>query len=187
MDDKEFHSNLMKVPSRVLEEYFFGNHFQHPYLLATSCSKRKGGQVRFTPQQTQNLEKRFSLNKYLSPEERRNLAKQLRLSDRQVKTWFQNRRAKFRRAISSTRQVDNDSPTNEEATSSSNLLSYRHVLDYSTSMKPQTICNNRSSSSLEHLHDIDVEDENDDENASRDTSQTYRSKSSRYETYGMDK
>lgn len=60
--------------------------------------KRKGGQVRFTAHQTQVLEKRFISHKYLSPEERRNLAVQLQLSDRQVKTWFQNRRAKYRRA-----------------------------------------------------------------------------------------
>lgn len=51
--------------------------------------------VRFTPQQTQNLERRFSNHKYLSPEDRRKLAMELSLSDRQVKTWFQNRRAKY--------------------------------------------------------------------------------------------
>lgn len=60
-------------------------------------SKRKGGQVRFSAQQTSALERRFSEHKYLSPEERRHVATQLKLSDRQVKTWFQNRRAKWRR------------------------------------------------------------------------------------------
>jgi len=72
--------------------------FYHPYasgyLMPQCGSKRKGGQVRFTPQQTQNLERRFSNHKYLSPEDRRKLAMELSLSDRQVKTWFQNRRAK---------------------------------------------------------------------------------------------
>ncbi|XP_011179233.1 hematopoietically-expressed homeobox protein Hhex [Zeugodacus cucurbitae] len=60
--------------------------------------KRKGGQIRFTSQQTKSLENRFASSKYLSPEERRHLALQLKLSDRQVKTWFQNRRAKWRRS-----------------------------------------------------------------------------------------
>uniref|UniRef100_A0A182YGF2 Uncharacterized protein n=2 Tax=Anopheles stephensi TaxID=30069 RepID=A0A182YGF2_ANOST len=82
--------------------------YPHPYsyLLPTCGSKRKGGQVRFTPQQTQSLEKRFSNHKYLSPEDRRNLAIQLKLSDRQVKTWFQNRRAKWRRANSGCQSTD---------------------------------------------------------------------------------
>lgn len=75
--------------------------YPHPYggyFLPPCGSKRKGGQVRFTPQQTQNLERRFASHKYLSPEDRRHLAMQLKLSDRQVKTWFQNRRAKWRRS-----------------------------------------------------------------------------------------
>lgn len=75
--------------------------YAHPYggyFLPQCGSKRKGGQVRFTPQQTQSLERRFASHKYLSPEDRRHLAMQLKLSDRQVKTWFQNRRAKWRRS-----------------------------------------------------------------------------------------
>jgi homeobox protein HEX len=47
-------------------------------------NKRKGGQVRFSAQQTSTLERRFSEHKYLSPEERRHLAAQLKLTDRQV-------------------------------------------------------------------------------------------------------
>lgn len=46
--------------------------------------KRKGGQVRFTQQQTQSLEQQFDGQKYLSPEDRKQLAVQLKLSDRQV-------------------------------------------------------------------------------------------------------
>ncbi|XP_063230908.1 hematopoietically-expressed homeobox protein HHEX-like [Bacillus rossius redtenbacheri] len=65
-------------------------------------SKRKGGQVRFSPEQTSALEQRFSGHKYLSPEQRRLLADRLKLTDRQVKTWFQNRRAKWRRATQTT-------------------------------------------------------------------------------------
>ncbi|EAA01406.5 AGAP001389-PA [Anopheles gambiae str. PEST] len=97
---EHYASVLHKASPRVWPFY------PHPYsyLLPTCGSKRKGGQVRFTPQQTQSLEKRFSNHKYLSPEDRRNLAIQLKLSDRQVKTWFQNRRAKWRRANSGCQQ-----------------------------------------------------------------------------------
>ncbi|XP_055698608.1 hematopoietically-expressed homeobox protein Hhex [Phlebotomus papatasi] len=83
--------------------------YPHPYggyLLPPCGSKRKGGQVRFTPQQTQSLERRFSNHKYLSPEDRRHLAMQLKLSDRQVKTWFQNRRAKWRRSNNGATTLD---------------------------------------------------------------------------------
>lgn len=56
------------------------NDYWHP-----GCTfKRKGGQVRFTQQQTHNLEQQFNGQKYLSPEDRKQLAVKLKLSDRQV-------------------------------------------------------------------------------------------------------
>ncbi|XP_058814037.1 hematopoietically-expressed homeobox protein Hhex [Topomyia yanbarensis] len=91
----EHYANVLHKASPRLFP-FYPPHYS--YLLPPCGSKRKGGQVRFTPQQTQSLERRFSNHKYLSPEDRRHLAVQLKLSDRQVKTWFQNRRAKWRRA-----------------------------------------------------------------------------------------
>lgn len=47
--------------------------------------KRKGGQVRFSNEQTTDLEKKFDSQKYLSPPERKKLAKSLQLTERQVK------------------------------------------------------------------------------------------------------
>lgn len=43
------------------------------------------------------LEKKFTERKYLSSAERGELAEKLKLSDMQVKTWFQNRRMKYKR------------------------------------------------------------------------------------------
>ncbi|KAI5644752.1 homeobox domain-containing protein [Phthorimaea operculella] len=76
--------------------------------------RRKGGQVRFSAAQTGALERRFTAGKYLSPEERRALAASLRLSDRQVKTWFQNRRAKWRRTTSDDAGDPGSPPSDDE-------------------------------------------------------------------------
>jgi homeobox protein HEX len=50
--------------------------------------KRKGGQVRFSNDQTLELEKKFESQKYLSPPERKRLAKILQLTERQVFNLF---------------------------------------------------------------------------------------------------
>ncbi|KAI1287371.1 Hematopoietically-expressed homeobox protein HHEX -like protein [Halotydeus destructor] len=78
----------------------FQTMFWQQYLkqkLLMQAKPRKGGQIRFTNQQTVELEGRFKQQKYLAPIDRRRLAAKLDLSERQVKTWFQNRRAKWRR------------------------------------------------------------------------------------------
>uniref|UniRef100_H2YCJ2 Homeobox domain-containing protein n=1 Tax=Ciona savignyi TaxID=51511 RepID=H2YCJ2_CIOSA len=76
--------------------------------------KRKGGQVRFSNEQTAELEKKFDGQKYLSPPERKKLAKTLQLSERQVKTWFQNRRAKWRRLKQDGHDEEKDSESKQD-------------------------------------------------------------------------
>lgn len=61
--------------------------YHNPWLALFSSipfHKRKGGQVRFSNDQTIELERKFSLQKYLSPTERKKVAKKLQLSERQV-------------------------------------------------------------------------------------------------------
>ncbi len=50
----------------------------------------------FSRVQICELEKRFHRQKYLASAERATLAKSLKMTDAQVKTWFQNRRTKWR-------------------------------------------------------------------------------------------
>ncbi|XP_026761458.2 homeobox protein Hox-C6a-like [Galleria mellonella] len=110
-----YYSDPMLNTDQILRSQLAANRYvTHPFtvrqtygfdrVLPSCCSpwwglggRRKGGQVRFSASQTGALERRFNASKYLSPDERRALAASLRLSDRQVKTWFQNRRAKWRR------------------------------------------------------------------------------------------
>ncbi|CAB4010873.1 Hematopoietically-expressed homeobox hhex [Paramuricea clavata] len=86
--------------------------FQDPMGLWNSFldkhQRKKGGQVRFSNEQTVELEKTFEKQKYLSPPERKQLAKMLQLSERQIKTWFQNRRAKWRRLKQEGKSTEED-------------------------------------------------------------------------------
>lgn len=82
---------------------------------------RKGGQIRFTHQQTLVLEDRFNRYHYLNSSDRRLLAQELNLTERQVKTWFQNRRAKDRRS-----KVNSDCVNAIKSGSHSNNNSYFH-------------------------------------------------------------
>ncbi|XP_026787961.2 transcription factor LBX1b [Pangasianodon hypophthalmus] len=59
--------------------------------------KRRKSRTAFTHHQIYELEKRFLRQKYLSPVDRDQVAQQLALTNAQVITWFQNRRAKLKR------------------------------------------------------------------------------------------
>ena len=51
----------------------------------------------FQDKQRQILEKHFERSKYLTQRERGKIADEAALTDRQVKTWFQNRRTRWRK------------------------------------------------------------------------------------------
>ena len=61
--------------------------------------KRRKSRTAFTNQQIYELEKRFLYQKYLTPADRDEIAQTLGLSNAQVITWFQNRRAKLKRDL----------------------------------------------------------------------------------------
>lgn len=57
-----------------------------------SHKKQRKARTAFTDHQLHSMEKCFSRQKYLSVQDRMELANKLGISDTQVKTWFQNRR-----------------------------------------------------------------------------------------------
>ncbi|XP_049877901.1 homeobox protein ceh-31 [Pectinophora gossypiella] len=65
----------------------------------SACSSTRGKRARtaFSAQQIKSLEAEFEKNRYLSVAARGRLARQLRLTETQIKIWFQNRRTKWKR------------------------------------------------------------------------------------------
>ncbi|CAI2356864.1 unnamed protein product [Caenorhabditis sp. 36 PRJEB53466] len=70
-----------------------------------SQGRKKKTRTVFSRSQVSQLETMFECKRYLSSQERSNLAQRLSLSETQVKIWFQNRRNKFKR------QAQTDDPT----------------------------------------------------------------------------
>uniref|UniRef100_A0A2K6KC33 T cell leukemia homeobox 1 n=1 Tax=Rhinopithecus bieti TaxID=61621 RepID=A0A2K6KC33_RHIBE len=91
----------MESNRRYTKDRFTG----HPYQNRTPPKKKKP-RTSFTRLQICELEKRFHRQKYLASAERAALAKALKMTDAQVKTWFQNRRTKWRRQTAEEREAE---------------------------------------------------------------------------------
>ncbi|CAH8874107.1 unnamed protein product [Trichobilharzia szidati] len=77
----------------------------HPYQ-SRIPRKRKKPRTAFTRYQVSTLERKFNQQKYLASTERSELANLLKMTDVQVKTWFQNRRTKWRRQTNEEREAE---------------------------------------------------------------------------------
>lgn len=88
-------TNLCKYFASSTASFPITRRIGHPYQNRTP-PKRKKPRTSFTRLQIAELEKRFHKQKYLASAERASLAKTLKMTDAQVKTWFQNRRTKWR-------------------------------------------------------------------------------------------
>jgi len=69
----------------------------NPFMNNPFLRKPKRIRTAFTPAQLMRLEQEFKKNQYVVGAERKLLAKNLGLTETQVKVWFQNRRTKYKR------------------------------------------------------------------------------------------
>lgn len=60
--------------------------------------EEKRPRTAFSPEQLQRLTNEFTLNKYLTEPRRQSLSRELGLNEAQIKIWFQNKRAKIKKA-----------------------------------------------------------------------------------------
>ncbi|XP_066468775.1 homeobox protein NANOG-like [Tiliqua scincoides] len=72
-----------------------------------SVEKKGKTRIAFSQQQLQILQHRFQRQMYLSPQQIRELGSALGLTYKQVKTWFQNQRMKFKRTQKETLWMKN--------------------------------------------------------------------------------
>ncbi|XP_060643630.2 homeobox protein BarH-like 2 [Anolis sagrei] len=93
----------------------------------------------FTELQLMGLEKKFQKQKYLSTPDRLDLAQSLGLTQLQVKTWYQNRRMKWKKMVlkggqeaptkPKGRPKKNSIPTSEEIEAEEKLNSQKQILE----------------------------------------------------------
>uniref|UniRef100_A0A0K0F2J8 Homeobox domain-containing protein n=1 Tax=Strongyloides venezuelensis TaxID=75913 RepID=A0A0K0F2J8_STRVS len=100
-DTKNILLNFIQARSMFRQEKRIG----HPYN-SRALPIHKKPRTAFTKEQIMILEDKFNNQKYLTSAERFELAKKLDMTESQVKTWFQNRRTKWRRQEAEEKEVE---------------------------------------------------------------------------------
>ena len=85
---------LLKVPFHCL----FPGPLSRKMRRKDKNPEEKRPRTAFTNEQLDFLRREFESNKYLTEERRQRLAKELNLTESQIKIWFQNKRAKLKKS-----------------------------------------------------------------------------------------
>jgi len=85
-------NRFLKLWGLKLDSLFFKNYF-FPFVVGRTRTQEKYRSV-YTEEQLLYLESQFTDHKFLTPRKKMKFANDTSLSERQVKFWYQNRRAK---------------------------------------------------------------------------------------------
>ncbi|XP_068594858.1 homeobox protein Nkx-3.1 [Brachionichthys hirsutus] len=103
----------------------------------SSEGKQKRARAAFTHLQVLELEKTFNHQKYLSAPERAHLASTLRLTETQVKIWFQNRRYKTKRKQQTLEFCEDKLRPRDNLVQSSLIASFYKAYQYRSLWDPR--------------------------------------------------
>ncbi|XP_023306205.2 segmentation polarity homeobox protein engrailed [Lucilia cuprina] len=105
------YSNWIGLPTKPIIGTHFNHLHHHHHLMGLQAKRfRKQGIDRkprqaYSAKQLERLENEFKQDKYLSVSKRMELSKSLNLTEVQIKTWFQNRRTKWKKQLTSRLKI----------------------------------------------------------------------------------
>ncbi|XGW27056.1 hypothetical protein V3C99_007556 [Haemonchus contortus] len=93
----------IKAPTLVELQMMLGlGARKHDYRRSRRALGDRKPRQAYTAQQLEKLEREFQCDKYLSVQKRVQLSRSLNLTETQIKTWFQNRRTKWKKQLTTS-------------------------------------------------------------------------------------
>nr|WGZ76182.1 ventral anterior homeobox [Hofstenia miamia] len=126
-DNQDCSSSDTNEPRRMLIKDTNGVYKEFLFPRGLDLDRPKRERTSFTPQQLYQLEKEFHKNQYMIGRDRAELAVLLKLTETQVKVWFQNRRTKYKREKHRETEIRNSKANNFAACNILKLLEQKQI------------------------------------------------------------